>query len=37
VQSINDARVLALLARQHSKPVTVYGVTERGGLSLISD
>jgi hypothetical protein len=28
---------LALLARQHGKHVTVYGVTERGRLSLISD
>jgi hypothetical protein len=37
VLTLDEARAVALLARRHGKHVTVYGVTERGRLSLISD
>jgi hypothetical protein len=37
VLTLDEARAVALLARRQGKHVTVYGVTERGRLSLISD
>jgi hypothetical protein len=37
VLTLDEARAIALLSRRQGKHVTVYGVKERGRLSLIAD